>query len=218
MSRVGRIRKTEGATAAPKKIGGPSASVSASRWRTSTSVNRPEDGKRESGDETEEAIDASGPNPSFPTSSLPSAVYRLPSAVCRLAVSRLGGVLRGDGWHEPGAVRAVQEQLHGSTPFRSITACPFVDIHRNEPVRPGGVEAARIAHGVGERRFPVGQPVFDRAGKGAGDPRDAVRAEISPHDVAAERQGQPRLRLPPLPEVDDRRQAFFLERQLPLVD
>src|ERR1700687_110458 len=99
MSRVGRIRKTEGATAAPKKIGGPSARASASRWKTSTSVNRPGDGRRETGDETGGATDPR----------LSSLVCRLPSTVYRLVVFRSGGVLRGDCRHEPGVVRAIQE-------------------------------------------------------------------------------------------------------------
>ena len=45
-----------------------------------------------------------------------------------------------------------------------------------------------------------------------------VGAEVAAHHVAAQRQRQPRLLLPPHAEIDDEVQPLILERQLPLVD
>ena len=48
--------------------------------------------------------------------------------------------------------------------------------------------------------------------------RDRLRAEVAADDVAAQRQRQAGLLLPPDAEIDDQVQPLILERELPLVD
>jgi hypothetical protein len=132
--------------------------------------------------------------------------------------SRFPDVFRDDGGREPGRVRPVEEELDRPPPLRAVAAGPPVDVHADEAVRLPPLEAARIAHRVRERLLPVGQAVFDRAGQGPRDPRDPLRAEIAPHDVAAERQRKAGLGLPPPAQVLDLRETLLRERELPLVD
>jgi len=62
------------------------------------------------------------------------------------------------------------------------------------------------------------QAVLDRARERAGDAGDPLGPQVPAHDVAAERQREARLLLPPPAEVHDLLQALVRERELPLVD
>src|ERR1700693_3186201 len=98
---------------------------------------------------------------------------------------------------------AVKEELDGLAFFGAVAPRPVVDVHADEPVGAGTVEPPRIAHRVGQGRLTVSQAVLDRARERAGDAGDPLGAEIPPDDVAAERERQSRLLLPPAAEDHD---------------
>src|SRR5262245_25754077 len=130
-------------------------------------------------------------------------------------LDEVDGDLPGD---DPRLVPAVEEELD-----RLAAALPhldrhLVDPHADEAVRDARVHAAREAHSVLERLAAVRERVLDRLPHELREPLHQRLAEVAPHGVAAQRQRQPGLLLPPDAEVEHLRQPLPAVGELALVD
>src|SRR2546428_694270 len=93
-----------------------------------------------------------------------------------------------------------------------------VHVHAHEPVGLRRVQPAAETLRMTQGFSPMGEAVDNARLEVAGDRAQQVRAEVVAHDVAAERQGQPRLAVPPFPHVRPEMQPAGAERELALVD
>src|SRR6266568_826825 len=111
------------------------------------------------------------------------------------------------------------EQLgYGLSAGRSVVHRVGVDVHPDEPINASLVEAAAVRRRVREGLGPMREAVLNAGLEVAGDVPHQRVSQVATHDVAAERQRQARLVIPPFAEIDPEVQPAVRVRQLPLVD
>src|ERR1044072_8325035 len=138
---------------------------------------------------------------------------RTKSEVAGLNELRLDAV-RNDAALEP----LVEQALDGAAAALSIVERELVDPHPDEAVGQLWVHVARELHGVRERVAPVVERELNRLAQVVRDAPDGLWPEVAPDDVAAHRERQALLLLPPLAEVYDLLEPEPLVEELPLVD
>src|SRR5213078_4623507 len=111
------------------------------------------------------------------------------------------------------------EQLgYGLSAGRSVVHRVGVDVHPDEPINASLVEAAAVRRRVREGLGAVREAVLNAGLEVAGDVPHQRVSQVATHDVAAERQRQARLVVPPFAEIDPEVQPAVCVRQLALVD
>src|SRR5215212_7223311 len=95
-------------------------------------------------------------------------------------------------------VTAREQRPHRFSTGLAVVQGPLVDVHRDEPVRQSRGQVAGIVEGVGQRLLAVVEGVSDAGLDQARHLADGLFPEVASYDVAAQRQGQARLGVPPL--------------------
>src|SRR5213079_906454 len=108
--------------------------------------------------------------------------------------------------------------LDGLSAGRSVVHRVGVDVHPDEPINASWVEAAAVRRRVREGLGAVREAVLNAGLEVAGDVPHQRVSQVATHDVAAERQRQARLVVPPFAEIDPEVQPAVRVRQLALVD
>src|SRR5256885_6126837 len=112
-----------------------------------------------------------------------------------------------------------REQLgHRLSAGRAVVHRVCVDVHLDEPVDAGWVEAAAVRRRVREGLGAVGEAVLNAGLEIAGDVAHQRVPQVTAHDVAAKRQRQARLVVPPFAEGDPEGQPAVRIGELPLVN
>src|SRR5437867_636914 len=96
------------------------------------------------------------------------------------------------------AVRALQQLAHGTAARRAVVHGVCVHVHAHEPIGARVVEPAAESLRVLERFTPVCETVLDARLQVPRDVPHQRGAQVPAHDVAAQRQRQARLPVPPL--------------------
>ena len=146
-----------------------------------------------------------------------------PRAIARgfFGLSRTVLIDKFDGYwllDQTGPDATFEEEANGLPAALAVIERPVVDVHADEGVGLGAIEAASVLHRVVERSRPMLQSIRYAVVKMARNlPRHRL-AQVLSHDVAAEWEGQAGLAKPPLAEVLDEVQAVVGEGELALVD
>ena len=115
-------------------------------------------------------------------------------------------------------MRPRQQLGHGPPAGFSVVDGVGVHVHADETIGAGVVEPAAVRLRVRQRLRPVGETVLNARLQVACDVAHQGRPEVTAHHVPAERQRQPRLRAPPLAQVDPEPQPAVGVGKLALVD
>src|SRR3989442_776015 len=111
------------------------------------------------------------------------------------------------------------EQLgHCLSADRAVVHGVCVDVHPDELVDAGWVETAAVRRRVCEGLVAVGEAVLNAGLEIACDVAHQRVSQVAAHDVAAKRQRQARLVVPPFAEIDPEVQPTVGEGELPLVN
>src|SRR5881296_3247820 len=116
------------------------------------------------------------------------------------------------------AVGASEQLGYGPSAGRSVVHRIGVDVHPDEPINASWVEAAAVRRRVREGLGAVREAVLNAGLEVAGDVPHQRVSQVATHDIAAERQRQARLVVPPFAEIDPEVQPAVRVRQLALVD
>src|SRR6266571_3141186 len=100
------------------------------------------------------------------------------------------------------AVGASEQLGYGPSAGRSVVHRIGVDVHPDEPINASLVEAAAVRRRVREGLGPMREAVLNAGLEVAGDGPHQCVSQVATHDVAAERQRQARLVIPPFAEID----------------
>src|SRR2546426_3578541 len=100
------------------------------------------------------------------------------------------------------AVGASEQLGYGLSAGRSVVHRIGVDVHPDEPINASLVEAAAVRRRVREGLGAVREAVLNAGLEVAGDVPHQRVSQVATHDVAAERQRQARLVVPPFAEID----------------
>src|SRR3990167_5442756 len=126
---------------------------------------------------------------------------------------------RRDQFHrDAGGEGAVEQKLEGAAAVGAGLQRPAVDVHPHELVPELAGHTAAELHGVLERFGAMVERVADAALEHAGDLCDALRCQVAPDGVAAERDGQAGFLCPPGAEVENFFQAGAGISQLAFVN
>src|SRR2546430_16720530 len=108
--------------------------------------------------------------------------------------------------HRPGEqarpMPPAQQFGQGAPAGFSVVDGGGVPVHADETIGAGVVEPAAVRLRVRQRLRAVGETVLNARLQVACDVAHQGRPEVTAHHVPAERQRQPRLRAPPLAQVD----------------
>src|SRR2546430_5630843 len=106
------------------------------------------------------------------------------------------------------------EQLgYGLSAGRSVVHRVGVDVHPDEPINASLVEAAAVRRRVREGLGAVREAVLNAGLEVAGDVPHQRVSQVATHDVAAQRQRQAGLVVPPFAEIDPEVQPAVRVRQ-----
>src|SRR6266480_6850213 len=112
-----------------------------------------------------------------------------------------------------------REQLgHRLSADRAVVHGVCVDVHPDEPVDAGWVETAAVRRRVCEGLGAVGEAVLNAGLEIACDVAHQRVSQVAAHDVAAKRQRQTRLVVPPFAEIDPEVQPTIGIGELTLVN
>ena len=127
--------------------------------------------------------------------------------------------LHGDGVRNEARLHApFEEEPDRLASAIAVVEGPVVHVHAHKGVGLAAVESARVLHGVVEGRTAMLEREGDARAKVPRDFRDERRPKVLAHDVAAERERQPRFAEPPLAHVGHEVKPAVAEGELPLVD
>src|SRR5216117_1859592 len=116
------------------------------------------------------------------------------------------------------AVGASEQLTHGLSAGRAVVHRVGVDVHPDEPIDARRVEAAAVGRRVRQGLGAMGEAVLDAGFEIPGDVPHQRLSQVATHHVAAERQRQSRLVVPPFAQVDPQMQVAVGVGELPLVD
>src|SRR2546427_1784808 len=140
-----------------------------------------------------------------------------PPSLTNLALGFHEGDLHRPG--EQARPAGAREQLgHCLSAGRAVVHSVCVDVHPDEPVDAGWVETPAVRRRVCEGLGAVGEAVLNAGLEIACDVAHQHVSQVAAHDVAAKRQRQARLVVPPFAEIDPEVQPPVGICQLPLVN
>src|SRR5581483_2985995 len=138
-------------------------------------------------------------------------------SACGLPRGRPPGA-SGDELHVDVRAGAREELTDRLPALVAEVAREVVHVHADELVAALGVHAATEAERIVERLVTVLERSVDRLAQDGGDLSQGRVAEVAARRVDAERQRQPGLEQPPLPEVEALLEVLVAEGELSLVD
>ena len=119
---------------------------------------------------------------------------------------------------DAGFVSFAQQRLDRRASPRSEIERPVVHVHFHKRVRPLAIEVAAVFFGIRQGLLPMVEPVLNTLLQEIGHLAHGDRPQIAADGIAPQREREPCLGEPPLPQIDDQVETLVLKRELTFVN